>query len=93
MISAKEAATVRAGSGMSRRQGDRLAGSYVNFLITNGRVILPILDGNTDADALRIIQAISHITSWSACRRARSCWVAGTFCITQQIPCRRPRVA
>jgi agmatine deiminase len=92
-ITAKEAATVQAGSGMSRRPGDRLAGSYVNFLITNGRVILPMLDDNTDADALRIIQAIfpQHVVVGVP---AREILLGGgdIHCITQQIPRRRPRI-
>lgn len=93
-MTAQEAATVQAaGSGMSRRAGDRLAGSYVNFLITNGRVILPMLDPNTDADALRIIQAIfpDHAVVGVP---AREILLGGgdIHCITQQIPCRQPRV-
>jgi agmatine deiminase len=39
------------GHGKPRRAGDRLAGSYVNFLITNGSVIFPRLDPRYDEEA------------------------------------------
>jgi agmatine deiminase len=78
---------------MTRRAGKRLAGSYVNFLITNGRVILPMLDGNTDADALRITQAIfsNHVVVGVP---AREILLGGgdIHCIAQPIPRRRRHV-
>jgi agmatine deiminase len=92
-MTAREAETVQAGTGKSRRAGDRLAGSYVNFLITNGRVILPMLDADTDAEAQRIIQGIfpDHAVVGVP---AREILLGGgdIHCITQQIPRRRSGV-
>jgi agmatine deiminase len=42
-------------SGYSRRAGDRLAGSYVNFLIVNGAIIAPRFDVPTDEDARAVL--------------------------------------
>jgi agmatine deiminase len=93
VITEEEAATVRTGASMSRQPGGRLAGSYVNFLITNGRVILPMLDSDTDADALRIIQAIfPNHTVVGVPTREILLGGGNIHCITQQIPRRRPRV-
>ena len=41
--------------GMSRKAGDRLAGSYVNFLIVNGAVIAPEFRTETDDQARDIL--------------------------------------
>ena len=40
------------------RAGQRLAGSYVNFYLANGALILPLLDSRTDAHARRILRRI-----------------------------------
>ena len=41
-ISEEEAHGIDMAEGMEREAGERLAGSYANFLITNGRIILPL---------------------------------------------------
>ena len=40
-----------------RRAGERLAASYVNFLIVNGGIIAPTFGVPEDAEALRTLQA------------------------------------
>ncbi len=42
--------------GMSRQAGDRLAGSYVNFLFTNDAVIMPAFDDPMDDTARQCLQ-------------------------------------
>ena len=72
---------------MNRAAGHRLAGSYVNFLITNGRIILPQLDPNTDADAHKQMQSIFPKHNVVGVP-AREILLGGgnIHCITQQIP-------
>ncbi len=86
-ITPEEAATIQASSGMNRAAGRRMAGSYVNFLITNGRVVLPMLDPNTDALAQRTLQAIFPKYNVVGVP-AREIVLGGgdIHCITQQIP-------
>jgi len=86
-ISATEAAGIRTALGMNRAAGTRLAASYVNFLITNKRVVMPMLDTATDAAALSAMQAIfpEHDVIGVP---AREILLGGgnIHCITQQIP-------
>ena len=86
-ISKEEAATIQASPDMNRAAGHRLAGSYVNFLITNGRIILPQLDPNTDADAHKQMQSIFPKHNVVGVP-AREILLGGgnIHCITQQIP-------
>jgi agmatine deiminase len=86
-ITKEEAATIQASPGMDRAAGHRLAGSYVNFLITNGRVIVPALDPNTDGHAQRTLQAIFPKHNVVGVP-AREILLGGgdIHCITQQIP-------
>ncbi len=67
--------------------GDRLAGSYVNFYIANGGIVMPLLDARTDRAAAAILRKVF--------RKATSGGRAGTrsaagrrniHCITQQVP-------
>ena len=44
-------------SAKPRRPGDRLAGSYINFYIANGGVVMPLFDDPHDATALETVQA------------------------------------
>ncbi len=82
-----EAEGVVAGSGVPREAGDRLAGSYVNFLITNDRIVFPLLDPKTDDEAKSILQQIfpDHRVVGVP---AREILLGGgnIHCITQQIP-------
>ena len=43
---------------LPRQPGDRLAGSYINFYITNGGVIAPVFADPNDAAALRALRAL-----------------------------------
>lgn len=70
-----------------RTAGERLAGSYVNFLISNQQIIFPLLDSRTDGQANDLLQqmfpgyAIVGVP-------AREILLGGgnIHCITQQIP-------
>ncbi len=58
-ISAKEAAGVISREGTKPRPvGDRLAGSYVNFYIANGGIVMPLLDARTDKVAAAKIKRL-----------------------------------
>lgn len=86
-ITAQEAATIEASPGMNRGTGHRLAGSYVNFLNTNGRIILPLLDPHTDEQTVKQFQSIFPQHSIIGVD-AREILLGGgdIHCITQQIP-------
>ena len=43
---------------LPREEGDRLAGSYVNFYIANGGVVVPVFDDPHDQAALETLQAL-----------------------------------
>jgi agmatine deiminase len=87
-LTRREAAGIVAHTGIrSLRAGKRLAGSYVNFYLANGAVIVPLLDAATDSRALRALRRIFP-------RRrvlgipAREILLGGgnIHCITQQVP-------
>ena len=83
----EESAGVESGSGVPREAEGRLAGSYVNFLITNDRIVYPLLDAATDGEAQRILEEIfpEHKVVGVP---AREILLGGgnIHCITQQIP-------
>ncbi|MCD8548606.1 MAG: agmatine deiminase [Aeromonadaceae bacterium] len=85
--SAEEAQGVVDGSGVPRDSGHRLAGSYVNFLITNDRIVYPLLDPATDDLAQAKLEEIfpQHLVIGIP---AREILLGGgnIHCITQQIP-------
>lgn len=54
----EEAAGVESSPGMERSAGERLGASYANFLITNGRVIFPLLDARHDEEAAGILRGL-----------------------------------
>jgi agmatine deiminase len=81
--------SARAGS-KTRAAGERLAGSYVNFYVANGGIVMPLLDPRTDSLAVRCLKRVF------ARRRvvgvpAREILLGGgnIHCITQQIPATR----
>jgi len=87
-LSAREARGIMTRPGIRPlRAGRRLAGSYVNFYLANGALILPLLDPGTDAAARRALQRVFP-------RRrivgvpAREILLGGgnIHCITQQQP-------
>jgi len=56
-MTAREAAGVQHQRGShARRAGFRLAGSYVNFYLANGGLIMPLLDPRTDRAAARVLK-------------------------------------
>lgn len=83
----EEAADIEAGAAIPRVAGERLAGSYVNFLISNGQILFPLLDEKTDAEALRIFKTIFPGDNVIGIP-AREILLGGgnIHCITQQIP-------
>ncbi len=73
----------------SRSGGDRLAASYVNFYVANGRVVLPLLDSRFDDQAVAALGACfpdRQVTGVAA----REILLGGgnIHCITQQVPSR-----
>ena len=89
----REAAGIAAGSGIrALRAGQRLAGSYVNFYIANGGVVMPLLDARTDGAALRALRRVFPERRVVGVP-AREILLGGgnIHCITQQIPAARRR--
>jgi agmatine deiminase len=43
---------------LPREAGDRMAGSYINFYMANGGIILPVFDDPNDEEAIRKIQTL-----------------------------------
>lgn len=81
------AGVVASGQAVPREVGERMAASYVNFLISNGQIIFPLLDERTDAAAASRLQEIFpeyRIVGVPA----REVLLGGgnIHCITQQIP-------
>ncbi len=87
-MSAEEAAGVDVIAGTKPRQaGDRLAGSYVNFYLGNDRVVHPLLDQRTDAEAAAILRGCFPEREVVGVP-AREILLGGgnVHCITQQVP-------
>ena len=94
-MTAAEAAGVRLRAGAKPREsGARLAGSYANFYIANGGVIVPLLDRRTDATAIaRLKRIFPERTVVGVPGREILLGGGNIHCITQQIPAatrRRP---
>ena len=75
--------------GASRKAGERLAGSYVNFYMGNSTIVMPLLDPKQDGAATRTLQKIfpeRRIIGVDA----REILLGGgnIHCITQQVPAR-----
>jgi agmatine deiminase len=88
-LTAQEAAGVVPVPGSQpRRAGDRLAGSYANFLITNGRVVVPLLDERTDDAALEVLAGVFPDHEVVGVPGCREILLGGgnIHCITQQVP-------
>jgi agmatine deiminase len=87
-LSAKEASGIIPRDGTKPREaGERLAGSYVNFYIANGGIVMPLLDPRTDR------AAVARVKKLFPERRvlgvpAREVLLGGgnIHCITQQVP-------
>jgi agmatine deiminase len=87
MTGEEAAGVVPAPGGKPRAAGDRLAGSYANFYLVEGRVLVPLLDPRTDEAACRII-ADTLPGREVVGLPAREILLGGgnIHCITQQIP-------
>ena len=73
-----------------RRGGARLAASYVNFYLANGRVIAPLLDERTDDEAMAVLAELFPDRTVVGVP-AREILLGGgnIHCITQQVPASR----
>lgn len=86
-MSAEEASGIAPSNGMSRESGERLGGSYVNFLITNGRVVFPLLDPNNDDNAQQILErCFPNYDIIGVPAREVLLGGGNIHCITQQVP-------
>lgn len=74
---------------MQRKAGEKLAGSYSNYIISNGAVIFPLLDATTDKQVKTILEKIfpKHHVIGVPCREVL---LGGgdIHCISQQVPSR-----
>ncbi len=71
----------------TRLAGDRLAGSYVNYYIANTRIVMPLLDERTDAQALAILTALYPERDVVGVPTREVLLGGGNIhCITQQVP-------
>jgi len=87
-ISEKEAAGVISREGSKARPaGERLAGSYVNFYIANGGIVMPLLDSRTDKVAAAKLKRLFPQRRVVGVP-AREVLLGGgnIHCITQQVP-------
>ncbi len=86
-ISETEAAGIQGSDGMDRSTGERLAASYANFLITNGRVVFPLLDERYDAEVAAALAAL-FLGREIVGVPGREIVLGGgnIHCITQQVP-------
>jgi agmatine deiminase len=87
-VTAEEAAGVDAAEhARPRTAGERLAGSYVNFLITNDSVVHPRLDGRTDDEAAaRLAEEFPGRRIDGVPGREILLGGGNVHCITQQVP-------
>ena len=87
-LSAREASGLVQREGTkARAAGERLAGSYVNFYIANGGIVMPLLDPRTDRLAAQRLKRLFP-TRRVVGVPAREILLGGgnIHCITQQIP-------
>jgi agmatine deiminase len=92
-MTAEEAAGVDAAEGTQpRTAGHRLAGSYVNFYIANGRIVMPRLDPKRDGDAARKLKELFPKREVVGVP-GREILLGGgnVHCVTQQVPLARDR--
>lgn len=72
---------------LPRTEGNRLAGSYVNFYMANGGIVMPLFDDPCDKDAEKIIKSLFPDRKVVGIK-AREILLGGgnIHCITQQQP-------
>lgn len=79
-------------SAWPRRPGERLAASYVNFYLSNGGLVMPLLDPRTDAAAARRLKSLFPDRRVVGVPTREVLLGGGNIhCITQQIPAARRR--
>jgi agmatine deiminase len=91
----REAAGIERHAGIRvLKAGQRLAGSYVNFYLANGAVIVPLLDTRSDGAALRVLRRLFPQRRVVGVP-AREFLLGGgnIHCLTQQVPSGRARRA
>jgi len=87
-ISAEESLGIdQSGHTMQRNEGNRLAGSYVNFYIANDGIVMPLFDDSRDAEAITIVKSLFPKRNVIGVA-AREILLGGgdIHCITQQQP-------
>jgi agmatine deiminase len=86
-----EAAGIASDVGAKVRPGGaRLAASYVNFYLANGRVIAPLLDERTDDEAMAVLSELfPERTVVGVATREILLGGGNIHCITQQVPVSR----
>lgn len=87
-ITAEEAEGVEVVAGTApRREGDRMAASYVNFYIASQRIVMPLLDERFDEEAKEILRGCFPDREVVGIP-AREILLGGgnVHCITQQVP-------
>ena len=93
VMTAEEAAGVDVAEGSQPRSaGRRLAASYVNFYIANGRIVMPRLDPKRDGDAMRKLKELFPKREVVGVP-GREILLGGgnVHCVTQQVPLARDR--
>jgi len=71
----------------SRKPGDRLAGSYINFYMANGGIVMPLFDDPHDSEALQVMQRLFPDRAVIGVPTREILLGGGNIhCITQQIP-------
>jgi agmatine deiminase len=87
-LSAKEASGIVPREGTKPREaGERLAGSYVNFYIANGGIVMPLLDPRTDRAAMaRVKKLFPERRVLGVPAREVLLGGGNIHCITQQVP-------
>ena len=73
---------------LPRPEGMDMGGSYINFYITNGGVVVPLYDDPADAPALETLQALIPERKVVGVSQGREILLGGgmVHCITQQQP-------
>jgi agmatine deiminase len=87
-MTAREARGVQSRPGsLPRRAGQRLAGSYVNFYIANGGVVMPLLDPRRDRAAAAVLKRLFPRRRVVGIATREILLGGGNIhCITQQVP-------
>ena len=86
-VSDTEAQNLENSNFMERKAGERLAGSYANFLISNQAVIVPMLDEKNDEHAKTLLQTAFPNHQIIGIQTRNILLGGGNIhCITQQVP-------